>query len=89
MVDGCRRCLGWGTVWVGRDMPTARRVKCDRCRGSGNEPSDCPACEGTGRRRIEHQGQAIDSYQCRTCGGTGLVKNSRNEPTATNSAADA
>jgi molecular chaperone DnaJ len=58
-------------------MEMQREVLCDRCNGTGAEPSaaqeTCPACKGTGDQRHASAFQAIQRTICPQCGGKGKV----------------
>jgi molecular chaperone DnaJ len=54
-----------------------REVLCDRCNGTGAEPSarqdTCPTCKGTGDQRHASAFQTIQRTLCPQCGGKGKV----------------
>ena len=57
-----------------RDLSMSRPKICDRCEGSGADPSSapltCPDCEGAGEREVA-RGPLSFHAACPTCGGAG------------------
>ena len=58
-------------------MELTREVFCDRCEGSGVEPtagqSTCPTCGGSGQLKRESILQKIQGAVCPQCGGKGRI----------------
>lgn len=62
-----------------RVVPVTRLVACPVCAGRGLEvrpPHTCPACEGSGDRRVV-RGHMVFRTPCLRCGGTGSVTTDR------------
>lgn len=49
------------------------RIKCDKCRGSGNvqKTTKCPACQGLGTTKITLGGKIEPQNKCKMCNGSG------------------
>ena len=63
-----------------RQISFTHLARCETCKGSGSadgqEPTDCPDCQGTGELRHARNtmlGQFITTAPCARCGGTGKV----------------